>query len=82
MNEKITVEDATDRLEAIARSRRVQDAIGEMATRVETANRLEKASCNAGMRNLAGAVDISESEGAVSGAAVLRSLGEMCKDAN
>ena len=80
MNAKMTVEEAADRLEAIARAGRAQVAVEEIAGRVEIANRLEKASGLEGLQELAAGEVSDDSQGAVSGAAVLRALGEMCID--
>ena len=79
MNAKMTVEEAAEKLEAIVRSRQVQEAIGEIASRVETADRLKKASGLEGLRELDAGEVSDDSEGALGGAAVLRTLAQMCR---
>lgn len=44
MSKKTSIEEAAERLEAIARTRRVQEAIGEIAERFEVETTLKKAS--------------------------------------
>jgi hypothetical protein len=81
MSDNMTIEEAADRLDAIARARRAQDAVVEIAGRMEIAKRLEKASGLEGLQALAPDEVSDQPQGAVSGAAVLRALGEMCRDA-
>lgn len=69
----MTVEEAANRLEAIARSRTAQAAVGEMVERVEIANRLEAASGLTGLNALA----TEPPDGALSGASVVHTLKAM-----
>jgi hypothetical protein len=78
MNAKLTPEDAADRLEAIARRQRAHDTVVDIASRVVIADRLEKASGLDALREFTPPEVTEDSQGALSGAAVLRALSEMC----
>jgi len=77
MSTKTSIEEAAERLEAIARTRRVQEAIGEIAERFEVETTLKKAS------GLEGLSELTAAEGAtslrLSGEAVARALAEMSR---
>lgn len=78
MSTKTSIEEAAGRLEAIARTRRVQEAIGEIAERFEVETTLKKAS------GLEGVSELTAAEAAkslrLSGDAVARALSEMGRE--
>lgn len=76
----MTVDEAAEKLEAIARARQVQEVIGDLAGRMDAESRLKKAS---GMESLKGieAEEVAEHPNPVmSGAVVLGTLARMCRD--
>lgn len=77
MSTKTSIEEAAERLEAIARTRRVQEAIGEIAERFEVETTLKKASGLEGVPELTAAEAVKPLR--LSGEAVARALAEMSR---
>lgn len=77
MNDKTSIEEAADRLEAIARTRRVQEALSVMVEEFEIETTLKKASGLDGLRELTAADMVPPPP--LSGEAVARALDQMAR---